>query len=119
MQAASIATETWYEEAQNKRGWYEAYNEGVLSHMKQQKKRQQEEKTIVGSIFLRLVRRAADNARHKCTSERVKPGHEHRGSEKCGKWIALVQEQRRPSCSQMFHQCCTAGRIGVSIKCTV
>ena len=83
MQAANIATDTWHEEAQNRRGWYEAHNEGVLSHMKQQKKRQQEERTMECSICLRLLRRAAGKARHKCTSERVKPVHEQRGS--CGK----------------------------------
>ena len=107
MQAANIATDTWHEEARNRRGWYEAHNEGVLSHLKQQKKRQQEERTMECSICLRLLRRAADKARHKCTSERVKPGHEQRD-----------QEQRRPSCSQIFHQC-TAGKIRVSIKCAV
>ena len=36
------------------------------------------------SICLRLFRRAADKARHECTSERMKPVHEQRGSEQCG-----------------------------------
>ena len=80
MQAANIATDKWHKEAQNWRGWYEAYNEGVLSYMKQQKKRQQGERTIECSICLSLFRRAADKARHNCIIERVKPVHEHRCS---------------------------------------
>ena len=84
MQAENIATDTCYEEGQNRRGWYEAHNEGVLSHTKQQKKREQEERTIECSICLRLVRRAADKASHKCTSERMEPVHEQRGSTNVG-----------------------------------
>ena len=81
----------------------EAYNEGVLSHLKQQKKRQQEERTIECSIYLGLIRRAADEAKHQCTSERVMPVHDHRGSE-CGKCMHKFKRER----GLAVHRCSTS-----------
>ena len=54
MQAVKIPTGagTWYEEAQDRKAWHEAYSEGAIEHQRQQqqKRRQQEARTIQCSV---------------------------------------------------------------------
>ena len=94
MQAVKIPTGagTWYEEAQDRKAWHAAYSEGAIEHQRQQqqKRREQEARTIECSVCRRQFRREADKARHKCSAERRKPIHKQRGSVRCtvcGRWF--------------------------------
>ena len=66
----------WYEKAQDRREWYEAFSEGVVQHQTQQKRLD----TRKSVPCRRLFRSEADN---KCSSERAKPVDEQRRSVKC------------------------------------
>ena len=97
MKDVGIGAGVWYEKAQDRREWYEAYSEGAQHQTQQKRLRHQEERTIECAV---RRRREADKARHKCSTERAKPVDEQRGSVKCdacGRWF-----RRWSSCPQMF-----------------
>ncbi len=74
------------------------YNEDSVIHQQWQKTRRN--LNACSNLCMRLFRREADKASHKCVEERAKPVKEQDGSVECGRWF----EQRRPSCSQMLHR---------------
>ena len=85
MKEAGIPAGSWYELAQRRKEWYKAYSEGVAVHQQQLNTRGQlGARSIKCDLCMRLFRREADRARHKCTEERAKPVKEQSGSVKCG-----------------------------------
>ena len=121
LQVANIKLTTWYDEAQHRREWLEAYNKGAENfQIQQQRNRQLTLKEIECTECRRFFRRESDKARHKCVAEREKCVSEQMGAvqcQKCKRWLrsrggltvhrCTVENQDTPAPSQPSTQSTT------------
>ena len=90
LQVANIKLTTWYDEAQHRREWLEAYNKGADNFQIQQQRNKLAPKEIECTECRRFFRRESDKARHKCIAEREKHVSEQMGAvqcQKCRRWL--------------------------------
>ena len=91
MQQANISVNTWYDEAQSRGKWFEAWNEGVAKlQLLQNSDEHLPPKEVECCVCGRYFRRESDKTRHKCINEREKPIHEQAGAiqcQRCERWF--------------------------------
>ena len=84
LKAVGIQERGWFEEAQHRKEWYVACNEGLSRQQyDQQRRREMAPYDVKCSVYGRCFRRETNKARYKCTVERQNPVQEQEGAVEC------------------------------------